>query len=68
MRLAKYIGVSWPTARNVLKKIRKTMEHRDSIYRLENLIEMYDAVVGAKHPVKRGDWYFFTPPKVELFS
>ena len=54
MRLAKHIGVSWPTARNVLKKIRTAMVHRDSIYRLESLIEMDDAVVGGKHPGKRG--------------
>ena len=54
LRLAKYIGVSWPTARNVLKKIRTAMEHRDSLYRLKNLIEMDDAVVGGKRPGKRG--------------
>ena len=54
LRLAKYIGVSWPTARNMLKKIRTAMEHRDSIYRLENIIELDDAVVGGKRPGKRG--------------
>ena len=30
------------------------MEHRDSLYRLKNLIEMDDAVVGGKRPGKRG--------------
>lgn len=54
LRLAKQIGVSWPTARNMLRKIRTAMEHRDSIYRLENIIEMDDAVVGGKRPGKRG--------------
>ena len=54
LRLAKHIGVSWPTARNMLKKIRTAMAHRDSIYRLENIIEMDDAVVGGKRPGKRG--------------
>lgn len=54
LRLAKHIGVSWPTARNMLKKIRTAMEHRDSIYRLENIIEMDDAMVGGKRPGKRG--------------
>ncbi len=38
----------------MLKKIRTAMEHRDSIYRLENIIEMDDAVVGDKHQGKRG--------------
>ena len=54
LRLSKQIGVSWPTARNMLKKIRTAMEHRDSIYRLENFIELDDAVVGGKRPGKRG--------------
>ena len=54
LRLAKHIGVSWPTARNMLRKIRTAMEHRDSIYRLENIIEMDDAFVGGKRPGKRG--------------
>jgi transposase-like protein len=54
LRLAKHIGVSWPTARNMLKKVRTAMAHRDSIYRLENLIEMDDALVGGKRPGKRG--------------
>ena len=38
LRLAKHIGVSWPTARNMLKKIRIAMADRDSEYRLEKLI------------------------------
>jgi transposase-like protein len=54
LRLSKQIGVSWPTARNMLRKIRTAMEHRDSIYRLENFIEMDDALVGGKKPGKRG--------------
>jgi transposase-like protein len=46
--------VSWLTARNVLKKIRTAMAHRDSIYRLQNLIEFDDAFVGGKRAGKRG--------------
>ena len=47
LRLSKHIGVSWPTARNMLKKIRTAMAHRDSIYRLFNeLIELDDTYVG----------------------
>ena len=54
LRLCKQIGVSWPTAHNMLRKIRTAMGHRDSIYRLENFIEMDDALVGGKKPGKRG--------------
>jgi transcription elongation factor Elf1/transposase-like protein len=54
LRLAKHIGVSWLTARNVLKKIRTAMAHRDSIYRLQDLIELDDTYVGGKRTGKRG--------------
>jgi len=54
IRLSKHIGVSWLTARNILKKIRTAMAHRDSIYRLEKLIEFDDAYVGEKRTGKRG--------------
>ena len=55
LSLSKHIGVSWPTARNMLKKIRTAMAHLDSIYRLFNeLIELYDTYVGGKKPGKRG--------------
>jgi transposase-like protein len=55
LRLSKHIGVSWPTARNVLKKIRTAMAHRDSMYGLFNeLIELDDAYIGGKKPGKRG--------------
>jgi transposase-like protein len=54
-RLSKHIGVSWPTARKMLKKLRKAMADRDSIYRLvEELVEVDDAYVGGKRPGKRG--------------
>lgn len=42
----KHIGVSWLTARRTLKKIRTAMGHRDSIYRIENLIEFDDTYAG----------------------
>ena len=54
LTLAKHIGVSWLTARNVLKKIRTAMAHRDSIYRLQDLIELDDTYVGGKRTGKRG--------------
>jgi hypothetical protein len=55
LRLSKHIGVSWPTARNMLRKIRTAMAHRDSIYRLfDELIELDDTYVGGKKPGKRG--------------
>jgi transposase-like protein len=54
LRLAKHIGVSWPTARKMLRKIRIAMADRDSIYRLKNFIEFDDAYIGGKRPGKRG--------------
>ena len=55
VRISKHIGVSWPTARNMLKKIRTAMAHLDSIYRLFNeLVEIDDAYVSGKKPEKRG--------------
>jgi transposase-like protein len=54
LRLTKHIGVSWPTARNMLRKIRTAMAHRDSLYRLEQLIELDDTYIGGKQPGKRG--------------
>jgi len=46
MRLFKQIDVSWITASRMLRKIRIAMGHRDSIYRLHDLIEMDDALIG----------------------
>lgn len=55
MRLSKQIKVSWPTARNMLRKLRTAMAHRDSLYRLvEELIEMDDTYIGGKKSGKRG--------------
>ena len=54
-RLAKQIEVSWLTARNMLRKLRTAMAHRDSIYRLiEDLIEMDDTYIGGPRSGKRG--------------
>ena len=54
LRLSKHIGISWISARSILKKIRTAMSHRDSIYRLEKLIEFDDTYVGGKRAGKRG--------------
>ena len=54
LRASKHLGVSWITARSMLRKIRQAMAHRDSIYRLSNLIELDDTVVGGKRSAKRG--------------
>jgi transposase-like protein/ribosomal protein L37AE/L43A len=54
LRVAKHLGVTWITARNMLRKIRKAMADRDSIYRLENMIEFDDTLVGGKRAGKRG--------------
>jgi len=54
LRLCKHIKVSWPTARNMLRKIRIAMGHRDSLGRLEKIIELDDTVIGGKRAGKRG--------------
>ena len=54
LRLAKQIDVSWLTACRMLRKIRIAMGHRDSLYRLHELIEIDDALVGGRRPGKRG--------------
>jgi hypothetical protein len=54
MRLAKQIGASWITASRMLRKIRVAMGHRDSLYRLHDLIEIDDAFVGGRRSGKRG--------------
>lgn len=54
LRLAKQIGVSWITASRILRKIRMAMGHRDSIYRLHDLVEIDDALVGGRRSGKRG--------------
>lgn len=54
LRLAKQIGVSWITAHRMLRKIRIAMGHRDSVYRLHDLVEIDDALVGGRRPGKRG--------------
>lgn len=54
VRLAKQIDVSWITASRMLRKIRIAMGHRDSIYRLHDLIEIDDALVGGRRSGKRG--------------
>jgi transposase-like protein len=54
LRLSKLLEVSWPTAHSMLRKIRTAMGHRDSLYRLTELIEVDDAMVGGKRPGKRG--------------
>jgi transposase-like protein len=54
LRLAKLIGVTWRTAYRLLGKLRTAMGHRDSLYRLTDIIELDDALVGGKQPGKRG--------------
>jgi len=54
MRLLKQIGISWITASRMLRKIRIDMGYRDSLYRLQDLIEIVDALVGCRRIGKRG--------------
>lgn len=54
LRLSKLIGVTWRTAWRMLAKLRTAMGHRDSLYRLTEVIELDDAFIGGKRPGKRG--------------
>lgn len=54
LRLSKLIEVNWRTARLILTKVRASMGHRDSLYRLSGTIELDDAFIGGKHKGKRG--------------
>jgi ribosomal protein L37AE/L43A len=54
LRLKKHIGVSWPTANKMLRKIRIAMADRDSMYQLQKMIEFDDAFIGGKKAGKRG--------------
>jgi len=48
LRLSKQIGVSWITAHRMLRRMRRAMGDRDSLYRLEGLVELDDAFVGGR--------------------
>lgn len=54
LRLSKLIGVTWRSAYRILQRLRKAMGNQDSIYRLTQIIELDDAMVGGKKPGKRG--------------
>ena len=54
MRLSKLIGVSWRSAYRILKVLRTAMGDRDTLYRLTDIIELDDALIGGKKPGKRG--------------
>lgn len=54
LRLSKMIGVSWPTAQSMLRKLRRAMGDRDRAYWLSGLVEADDALVGGKRSGKRG--------------
>ena len=59
LRLSKMIGVSWPTAQSMLRKLRRAMGDRDRSCRLTGLVEADDALVGGRRagqarPRRRG--------------
>ena len=54
MRLSKLIGVSWPTAHAMLRKLRQAMGNRDRAYWLDGIVEVDDAYVGGRRAGKRG--------------
>lgn len=54
LRLSKMVGVSWPTAQSMLRKLRRAMGDRDRGCWLSGLVETDDALVGGKRPGKCG--------------
>lgn len=54
LRLSKHLDIAWKTAWRMLQKIRIAMADRDSLYRLQGIIELDDAYIGGKHSGKRG--------------
>ena len=54
LRLSKMIGVSWPTAQSMLRKLRRAMGDRDRSCWLTGLVEADDALVGGRRAGKRG--------------
>ena len=54
MRLSKLLGVSWPTAHAMLRKLRQAMGNRDRAYWLDGIVEVDDAYIGGHRPGKRG--------------
>ncbi|HYW76787.1 MAG TPA: IS1595 family transposase, partial [Gammaproteobacteria bacterium] len=54
LRLSKLIGVSWPSAYQMLRLLRRAMADRDRSYWLSGLVEVDDALVGGRRAGKRG--------------
>lgn len=54
LALAGKIGVSYDTAWNLLRRVRKAMENRDDNYMLDGFIEFDDSYFGAKIKGKEG--------------
>ena len=48
LRLSKTVGVSWPTAQSMLRKLRRAMDDRDRSCWLTGLVEADDALVGGR--------------------
>jgi transposase-like protein len=66
LRLSKLIGVQWSTAQGMLRRLRIAMSHRDSLYRLTELLEVDDAYVGANKTGKAGRGGGRTPVLVAI--
>lgn len=66
LRLTKLIGVQWRTAYAMLRKLRIAMADRDSLYRLDTLIEVDDAYIGANKTGKAGRGGGRTPVLVAI--
>ena len=66
LRLTKLIGVQWRSAYTMLRKLRIAMAHRDSLYRLTELIEIDDAYIGANKTGKAGRGGGRTPVLVAI--
>ena len=54
LELARQLDVKWDTAWLIKQKLMEVMRQRNSIYKLDGLIQVDDAYVGGEKPGKRG--------------
>ena len=54
LELARQLDVKWDTAWLIKQKLMEVMRQRNSIYKLEGIVQIDDAYIGGEKPGKRG--------------